>query len=64
MDVGLEDVGNRERVLAREVYILFDVTRGIDDNSDARAAVTDQAGKFGDAFGLDAFETIDMQARS
>ena len=56
MDVRLEDVRDRNLLLARQLDVFVHVRRGIEDGRDAVAVVAEEIGELGDAFGLDAFK--------
>ena len=56
VDVRLEDVRDRNLLLARQFDVFLHIGRGIEDRRHAVAVVAEQVGKLRDAFGLDAFK--------
>ncbi len=56
VNVRLEDVRDREIILARHLQVFVHIGRRIKDGRHALAVVAHEVGKLGNAVGLDAFE--------
>ena len=56
VDMRFENVGNRNVLLPRQLYVFIDIRRRIENSRDARAVISKKIRQLCDSFGFNAFE--------